>query len=440
MSRPQLECPPSLEAGSLSGNFFDFRHRPIEFLSELANLGDVTYIQIFNQRTYFLNHPDLICDLLVTSHSKFVKGGAMERAPVLLGEGLLTSETQKHLRQRRMIQPAFHHNRIARYADQMTESAMAVSKGWKNGDIRRVDRDMMRLTLQIVGKTLFSAEVGKDAKEVGRAITELMKAFNYVVLSTAEISKRTIEPRKKLDQIIDRIINERRKSGIDNGDLLSMLLMARYDDDGQGINHKQVRDEALTIFIAGHETTANALTFMWYMLSQNPEKEANLHKELDSVLNGRTPSMEDIKKLKYTKNIFAESMRLFPPVWLLSRLSVEEHQFNSYRVPKGSTILISPYITQRDERFWDDPTEFIPERWDTLSVEEVEQEFVYFPFSRGVRGCIGENFAWMEGVLLIASLAKKWRLRPVKGQNIDLQPLLTLRFKNGIKMRLEERC
>ncbi len=443
----QQNSPPSIKAGLFGGHFFKFRRRPTELLTELSRLGDVTYMRMFNQPAYFLNHPDLIRDLLITSNSKFEKGRALKRAKNLLGEGLLTSEGEKHLRQRRMIQPAFHRKRIAEYARVMTEYTSLMRDEWKDGEVRDIDKEMMRLTLQIVGKTLFSANVDDEADEVGQAMTTLIEMFDYLLIPFSELLEKLPFPqsirykksRATLDEVIYGIINERRNTGEDKGDLLSMLLMAQDEDDGRGMSDKQVRDEALTLFLAGHETTANAMTFTWYLLSQNPKKQAKLHKEIDEILGDKTPAMEDVPKLKYTESVFAESMRLFPPAWAIGRLSIEDHKFGEYEVAKGALILASPYVTQRDARFWENADEFIPERWEKQSIKEASNKLIYFPFSKGVRSCIGESFAWMEGILLVATLAQKWKLNLMPEQKIGLKPLMTLRSKFGMKMKIEKR-
>ncbi len=441
------ELPPNLKAGYFGGHFFKFRRRPTEYLTELAALGDVTYMRMFKQPAYFLNHPDLIRDLLITSNVKFEKGRALKRAKKLLGEGLLTSEGETHLRQRRMIQPAFHRNRIAEYAKVMTEFGVRMGDEWRDGEARDIDHDMTRLTLQIVAKTLFDADVDNETDEVGKAMTSIIEMFDYLLMPFSEVLEKLPFPqsirfqksRATLDGVIYSIIEERRKSNEDKGDLLSMLLMAQDEDDGSGMTDKQVRDEALTLFLAGHETTANAMTFTWYLLSKNSEKEAKLHEEIDRVLGGRAPTMEDVPNLKYTEAVFAESLRLFPPAWAIGRLSIEEHKFGNFEIPVGALVLVSPFVTQRDPRFWEDATRFIPERWFDRSIKEAGQKFIYFPFSRGVRSCIGESFAWMEGVLLVAALARKWKLRLTPGHKLGLSPLMTLRPKFGMKMRLESR-
>lgn len=439
--------PPSVKAGLLGGHFFKFRKRPTEFLENLAKLGDVTYLRMYNQPSYFLNHPELIRDLLVTSHAKFHKGVALQRAKKLLGEGLLTNEGESHLKQRRMIQPAFHRNRIAEYANAMSFYAERMADEWRDGEVLEVEKQMTRLTLQIVGKTLFNADVENEAAEVGDAMNELMRLFNFLLLPFSDLlQKLPIPPataarrsHENLDRVIYGIINKRRDSGKDEGDLLSMLLLAQDEEDGSGMSDKQVRDEALTLFIAGHETTANALIFTWYLLSQNPEKESKLHEELDRVLAGRIPVMEDVQALKYTESVVAESMRLFPPAWAIGRLSVDDHHFGGFDVPAKSLVLVSPYTIQRDARFWESAEDFIPERWETKSIRQAGQEFIYIPFSRGVRSCIGESFAWMELVLIVATLAQKWKLRVVPEQKFGLNPLMTLRPKYGMKMKAERR-
>ncbi len=440
----QNNLPPSVKPNFIGGHFIKFRRQPIEFLSELKKHGDITYFKLFNVPAYFLNHPDLIRDVLITSNAKFEKGRALKRAKGLLGEGLLTSEGEKHLKQRRMIQPAFHRQRIAEYAKAMVESAKAMREEWQDGEVRDIDKEMMKLTLQIVGKTLFSANVDDETDEVSKAMTSLMEMFNFLVIPFSEIlekfpiphAKRYKVARETLDRVMYEIIEKRRKQGEDKGDLLSMLLMAQDEEDGSGMTDQQVRDEALTLFLAGHETTANAMTWTFYLLSQNPEKAAKLHAELEEILKGKTPSMEDVPKLKYTESVFAESMRLFPPVWAIGRLSLEEHKFGEYVIPKDALVLLSPYITQRDERFWENPNEFIPERWEKQSIKEAGNKLIYFPFSKGVRSCIGESFAWMEGILLIATLAQKWKLSLMPEQKIGLNPLMTLRPKFGMKMKI----
>jgi cytochrome P450 len=441
------DVPPSLKAGILGGHFIKFRRNPTKFLTDLSALGDVTFFWMGSQPGYFVNHPDMVRDIFVVSAHKFKKGRALQRAKRLLGEGLLTSEREKHLRQRRMIQPAFHRQRIAAYAETMVKYGELMAAKWQDGEVRDIDKEMMHLTLQIVGQTLFSADVEDEADGVGRAMTTIIELFNFLLLPFSEWleklplphTRRFNRARDTLNEVIYGIINERRASGEDKGDLLSMLLMAQDEDDGTGMTNEEVRDEALTLFLAGHETTANAMTFTWYLLSQNPEAEAKLHAELDAVLEGRTPAIEDVSKLKYTEWVVAEAMRLYPPAWAIGRMALEDHELGGYAIPKGSLVLVSPYIGQRDTRFWPDADRFIPERWGEHSVKEAGQKYTYFPFGGGVRRCIGESFAWTEGILLVATIAQKWKLRLDPGQKIALQPMITLRPKYGMKMKIYAR-
>jgi cytochrome P450 len=442
----QNNLPPSVKSGIFGGHFMQFRRDSTGFLQKLSELGDVTSFRMGGQLAFFLNHPDLARDLLITSNAKFIKGRALQRAKRLLGEGLLTSESETHLRQRRMIQPAFHREKIKSYAEAMTYYAARMRDEWQAGEVRDVDKEMMRLTLQIVGKTLFSANVEDDADEIGTALTTLIEMFGYLLLPFSELLEKLPIPQVKrfnraketLDSIIYGIINERRKSGEDKGDLLSMLLQAQDVESGTSMTDEQIRDECLTLFLAGHETTANALTWTFYLLSQNPEKESKLHEELKRVLqNERIPAVEDLPNLKYTESVFAESLRLFPPAWALGRLAIEEHEFGGYKIPKGSLVLLSQFVMHRDERFWQNAGTFLPERWEKQSVKEAAKKYTYFPFSNGVRGCIGEGFAWTEGILLIATLAGKWKLKLLPEQKIGMNPLMTLRPKFGMKMQIE---
>ena len=433
--------------GLIGGHVRAFWRDRIGFLARQSELGDVSFLRMGPQPVFFINHPDLIRDMFVVNAHKFIKGRALQRSKVLLGNGLLTNEGPDHLRQRRMIQPAFHRARIAEYSRSMVAYADKMADSWRDGDVRDIDQEMMHVTLQIVGKTLFNAEVADDADRVGRAMTTLVELFNFLLLPFSEWLEKLPFPqsirfkraRKTLDEIVYGIIDERRRSGEDKGDLLSMLLLAQDEDDGKRMTDEQVRDEALTLFLAGHETTANALTWTWYLLSQNPDSEAKFHAEIDAVLAGRVPTMDDIPNLKYTEAVLAESMRLYPPAWAIGRNVVEAHEFNGFEAAPGTLVLTSPFVMHRDARFWDDPLAFMPERWEKQSVKEAGQKNIYFPFGGGVRRCIGESFAWAEGILLLATIARKWRLSLVPDQRIGLKPMITLRPKFGMRMTIAAR-
>ena len=432
----------------IGGHLRDFWRAKTGFLTRQAAMGDVTYMKFGPQPAFFINNPEMIRDMFVVNADKFRKGRALQRSRAMLGNGLLTNEGAAHLRQRRMIQPAFHRNRIAEYAKSMVEYADKTANSWSDGEVRDIDKEMMHLTLEIVGKTLFNTEVGDEANQIGAAMTTLVELFNFLLLPFSEYLEKLPLPhsirfkraRKTLDTVMYGIINERRRSGKDEGDLLSMLLIAQDEDDGTTMTDEQVRDEALTLFLAGHETTANAMTWTWYLLSQNPAAEAKLHEELHRVLgpdgDRRLPTMDDLPDLKYTEAVFAESMRLYPPAWAIGRNVAVAHDFGGYTAKPGTLILTSPYVMHRDTRFWENPNDFRPERWETQSVKEAGQRNIYFPFGGGVRRCIGESFAWTEGILLIATLASKWKLSMVPDQKFGLLPQITLRPKFGMKMKM----
>lgn len=442
-------APRAKRKGSPLFDLLAFRRDPLKFLTRLAREhGDIVPFRLGPQRALLLNHPDLIKDALVTRADYFHKGRALQRSKRLLGEGLLTSEGEHHRRQRRLAQPAFHRKRIESYGAAMVDYAARDSARWQEGETLDVAHEMMRLTLAIVGKTLFDAEVESDTDEIGVALTELLELFQMLLLPYSEYLERLPLPanrrfaraRASLDAVIYRIIDERRASGADRGDLLSMLLLAQ-DEEGAGgsMTDKQIRDEALTIFLAGHETTANALAWTWYLLSQNPEAEARLHAELDAVLDGgRLPTVEDLPQLRYTEMILAESMRLYPPAWVIGRLAIKDYAVDGYVAREGTLVLISQYVMHRDPRFFPEPLRFAPERF-APEAKEARPQYAYFPFGGGARRCIGEGFAWMEGTLIIAAIARRWRMRLVPGHAVVTHPRITLRAKHGIRMALEDR-
>lgn len=430
-------------------NFVNLRRNPIRFLTRLTEqYGEVVYFKLGPQPVFLLNNPEHIRDVLITHNKQFMKGEGLQRAKRLLGEGLLTSEGEFHLRQRRLAQPAFHRQRIAAYGMTMVEYADRLSNRWQPGEELDVDREMMRLTLAIAGKTLFDADVETEADEIGDALSQAMAMFNYLTLPFSQLleklpipaMKRFKAARLRLDETIYRMIRERRESGEDRGDLLSMLMQARdTEGDGTGMNDQQLRDEAMTIFLAGHETTANALTWTWYLLSQNPAVEAKFHAELDAVLGGRMATAEDYPRLRYTEMVFAEAMRLYPPAWIIGRRALTDYRIEDYHVPARSIILMSQYLMHHNPKFFPEPNRFDPKRW-TPEARETRPQFSYFPFGGGPRICIGEQFAWMEGVLVMATLAQKWRLRLAPNHPIALEPIVTLRPKHGMKMTVERRA
>jgi cytochrome P450 len=428
-----------------------FRGDRLGFLQEMASFGDVSHVAVRDRHFYLLNHPELIQDVLVTHDQAFVKSRALQVARRLLGNGLLTSEGDFHLRQRRLVQPAFHRQRVAAYGEAMATYAAQASDRWAARGIGfsvDMSQEMMRLTLAIVGKTLFDADVEGEAREIGQALTEALHALSRTLLPGGEVleklplpaNQRAEEASDRLDATIYRIIRQRRASGEDRGDLLSTLLAARDEDgsDTGGMTDLQVRDEAMTLFLAGHETTANALAWTWTLLAQNPVEERLLHAELDSVLAGRPPTVDDLPNLPYTRMILSESMRLYPPAYVIGRQTLEDYPVRGYVVPAGATVFVSQYVMHRDPRYWFDAGRFDPKRW-TADAQARRAKFTYFPFGAGPRVCIGESFAWTEGLLVLATLAQRWQARLVLGHPITPEPLITLRPKFGLRMTLHRR-
>lgn len=450
--KPGQAAPEGFPAGPLPrfpGQFLlEMSRNPLAPLIAMQrDYGDIVHYQIGPQHLYLFSDPELIRDVLVTNQKNFTKSRGLERARRLLGNGLLTSEGEFHLRQRRLAQPAFHRQRIASYATTMTSYADRTRSSWRDGSTVDMHIEMMRLTLAIVAKTLFDADVDDEAAEIGEALTAAFHSFNFAILPFTELLEKLPLPhvrrfnaaRDTLDRTIYRMIDERRKAKDDRGDLLSMLLLATdTEGDGSGMDDLQLRDEALTIFLAGHETTANALTWTWYLLSRHPDVESRMHYEIDSALMGRDATFEDLPALPYTRMVLAESMRLYPPAWAIGRRAIEPFDARGYTVPARSVVLMSQYIVHRDARYFPDPERFDPERW-TPEGQASRPKFSYFPFGGGTRVCIGEQFAWMEGILLVATLAQKWKMRLEPGHPVDVQPLITLRPKYGMRMKLTRR-
>lgn len=443
-----LLYPPSPDRRPIIGHLAMFRRDPLKFLLDSArDYGDIVYLKFGPQAVYLLNNPDSIRDVLVTNNRNFVKSRGLEMAKKFLGEGLLTSEGEFHRRQRRLAQPAFHRQRINSYAAVMTDYGDRTRTRWEPGEELDIWQEMMRLTLAIVGKTLFDADVEAEAPQIGAALTEIMQLFERVSNPFAGLLEklplpsnfRFLKAKQRLDSTIYRIINERRASGEDRGDLLSMLLLAQDEEgDGGSMTDLQLRDEAMTLFVAGHETTANALTWTWYLLSQHPEIEAKLHSEIDAVLAGRLPTADDVARLRYTEMVFAESMRLYPPAWTMGRRVLADYEVSGYVLPANSIVLVSQWVMHHDPRYFPDPFKFDPERW-TVEAREARPKFSYFPFGGGPRVCIGEQFAWMEGALLIATIAQQWRMRLASNQIVEPRAMITLRPKHGMRMVVEAR-
>lgn len=415
----------------------------------MASMGDVTQIKLgFVQPIALATHPDHVKLVLVTHQKNFSKGPGLAITKPLLGEGLLTSEGDFHLRQRRLIQPAFHRERIAGYGTIMSSYAEETQRTWTNGSTRDIHDDMMALTLAIAGKTLFNVDVGHEAELVGEALELSLKMFNYTTaLPLGAFWERLPLPwirqmhraRADMGKFVRRLIHERRTSGTNTGDLLSMLIDARDpEDNDKGMNDQQVYDELLTLLLAGHETTATALSWTWYLLSQHPAVEAKLHAELDTVLAGRTPTVEDLPRLSYARMVLNEVLRVYPPAWLIGRQALGDIALGEYRIKAGTVILMPTFIIHRDPRWWSNPDQFDPERWAPDAPND-RPKFAYFPFGGGTRLCVGEQFAWMEGVLLLATIAQRWKLKHDPNHVVEPEALLTLRPRYGMRMEMTRR-
>jgi cytochrome P450 len=413
-------------------------------LARLAyDYGDVVFFKVGPQRMTLLNHPDYVEDVLVTRARLFKKGRALERAKRLLGEGLLTAEGEAHLRQRRLVQPSFHKQRVTGYADTMVAHAIRMADRWRDGEELDIATQMNQLTLTIVGDTLFGTDVESDATSVREALSDVFDLFPLTMSPLAPVLERLPLPivrryeraQATLDRLIYRIIDERRQNPSDRGDLLSMLLLARDEEEnGAHLTNTQVRDEAMTLFLAGHETTSNALTWTWHLLSQHPDVERRLHQEIDTLLGDRSAGADDTPRLPYTRMVLAESMRLYPPAWGIGRRAIEDVEIGGYTIPSGTVVIFSQYLLHNDPRFFPEPERFDPDRW-LPERQHGRPKFAYFPFGGGNRICIGESFAWMEGILLLATLARRWRLERLETAPVPMKAVITLRPGRPIRMR-----
>lgn len=404
--------------------------------------GDISFWQFLHVSSYFFAHPDDIESVLVTQHRSFTKGIGTRANPELFGNGLLTSEGEFWLRQRRLSQPAFHRSRIVTYADIMAREAERMLDGWRNGAEIDIHREMMQTTLAIATRTLFGVELGSKMPVVAEALDAFIR--QNAGLSVWQLFLKLPTPRRRrflrgvrtLDEIVYGIIRERRENGMGD-DLLSDLLRAQ-DTDGSSMTDQQLRDEVMTMLLAGHETTALALSWAWFLLATHPEGQAAVHDEVDQALSGRLPTAADVVQLTYTNNVVRETMRLYPPAWVVIRMAAEPVEIGGYVVPAGSNIIVSPWVTHRDERFFANPEAFDPERW-TTEHEQSLPRFAYFPFGGGPRVCIGNSFALMEVPLLLAVVAQRFQVSLVSGQPVEPLSSITLRPKNGLRIRLHRR-
>lgn len=453
MRRGRYLYPPGLR---MNLPFYSFRKffkpgNPILLFEYLARYGRAAHYRVLLQDVVLFRDPSDIREVLIDKAASFGKDRTQKRMKILLGEGLITSDGEAHKRGRRIAAPAFHRQRIQRYASQIVDLSAGLRAEWRPGQTMDAAAEMMRLALQITARTLFDTEVTPEIHVINEQVNIVMDLYNYLVaMPRAEVlldsplpgMRRFRKAKARLDQVVDGMIRARSEEsghagGLEErGDLLSMLLAARDDQaegDGLTLTADQLRDQVLTLFLAGYETVANALAWTWLLLGQNPESEKRLHAELDAVLGGRLPTLEDMPRLEYTAMVLAESMRLYPPAWAMGREVLEDVSIGPYHLRKGTMVFFSQYIVQRDPRWFPEPTQFCPERF-TPEAKAERPRFAYFPFGGGGRQCIGESFALMEATLALATIAQRWRLELAAGQRIEVQPKITLRPKYGVKV------
>lgn len=408
----------------------------------------LAHMMLLGEHTYVLTDPSVIVDVFVGHGRNTMKGRGLQGVKAMLGNGLLTSEGEVHLRNRRLVQPAFHRDRIAAYSREMVELTQRHEQEWCDGEQLDMQESMAALTLAIVGRTLFGADLRGDADEVALALQDLLQGVGArLLLGPAMLRlptpgrRRALEASARIDAVVARMINEHRASG-DTGDMLSMLISA--EEDGTGFTDAQVRDEAITLVLAGHETTAMTLTWTWLLLSRNPGWADWLHEELDTVLAGRPPTMADFPALPRTRAVIAEAIRLYPPAWIQGRRLLADIDVAEWTLPAGALVLASQYAMHRSPRWWESSQSFLPDRWldqaGAFSEENPGQpRGAWFPFGWGNRRCIGEQFAWTEASLVLATLAKHWRPELLPGHEVTPMPAVTLRTRDGLPMVLRRR-
>jgi len=438
--------PPGPEPHFLIGNMPLASRDPLAVLTRWARqYGDIFYYRAAWIHVYFLNHPDLIESVLVRNHPNLLKDRVIQNSRWFFGDGLLTSEGEEWKRQRRLTQPAFHRDRVASYAGIMTGYAQQMLTRWRDGTVIDVHHEMMKLTLRIVVRSLFNVEAEEDEK-ISRSLNVMMRHSAGVKMLFPSYFRRLPLPGmseirgavKQLNHTVLAIINERRqRTDPESNDLLSLLMQAR-DEDGSRMTDKQLRDEVMTFLLAGHETTALALSWCWYLLSRNPEAEAKLHAELDAVLGRRLPAYSDLPALRYSERVVKESMRLYPPAWSLAREVATPFEVGGYWLPAGANVVMSQWIMHHDSRFFSDPEKFDPDRWGREEYQTLPK-FAYFPFGGGNRQCVGAGFAMMEAVLLLATVASKFQLKVIEDHPVVPVPSFTLRPKQGIKVTVRQR-
>ena len=432
----------------LGRRFVALQRDRLGFLCDLAReQGDIGHFALGRRHAFLLSHPDHIRDIFITHNRNFVKGRGTQRARLLLGEGLLTSEGEFHRQQRRLAQPPFHRQRIGAAAGAIADCAIEASARWRDGDAVDVYAEMSRLTLSIAGRALFGTDFRGEADEMRGALTDVLQYFSIALIPGSELFdrmpflppvRRFRQGRARLDATIHRVIAEARRDGPERGDLAAYLVAALDDAGRAGRDDSQIRDELMTLLIAGYETVSDSLAWTWFLLAHHPDVEGRLHAELDTVLGGRTPTMEDLDRLVYARMIVSESLRLYPTAYIAGYEAREDHPLADGWIPRGSLVLMCQYIVHRDARWFPRPERFEPERW-ASGGESDHPRYAYFPFGGGPRQCIGEQFAWMEAILVLATVAQRWRLRAESPHLPAIYATLTLRPQGDTRVRVEAR-
>ena len=443
-----MSRPPGPRGLPLIGEARSFARDPLAFLTGVADkYGDIANFRLGGIDVFFVRHPDYVREVLITQRASFTMTALRARINAVVGEGLFTSRGELHARQQRLMLPVFRKSRIEAYAAQMAELSCRARDQWQSGTIVDIADEMMKLTMLIAAQALFEQDIGSDTRTVSHNIDIVLSFFTrlsspFLKLSLALPLPSTLRFKKAvrdLDTVIYRMIERRRGAAAIGKDLLSLLMQAKDDGTNVHMTEKQLRDEVLTLLIAGHETTANVLAWIFYLLARHPAAEQRMYEEAKAVLSGRAAfGAADLDRLAYTRRVMQEGLRLYPPGWFIGREALTDVQLGGYTVPKGAVVMMSQYVTHRDARFFEDPGHFKPERWEG-DLEDRLPRGAYFPFSAGDRHCIGEGFAWQEALLILATLAERWRFELVPGQNIRPRPSVTLRPDGPIKMTVRPR-
>lgn len=432
----------------LYGHIKEFREDPILFLKKASSYGEVVKFRFGPfQNVYLISNPELIKQVLVTKSKCFVKSKDFHSLKPIIGEGLLTSEKETHMRQRRLIQPAFKKSHIINYGQDMIDLTTDFVSKWEDGEERILTQDMMSITLGIISKTMFSLDFKEGYSILGEPIETAMRVavkrmrtlLNLPLWIPTKTNLEYKDALYKLNKVLYSVIDNRRKDKGRHEDMLGILMDARDDDHGIGMTDTQVRDEVMTIFLAGHETTANALSWTFYLLSQYPEVQKKLFDEIDNVIGNRNPVPADFMNLPYTQNIIWESLRIYPPAYLTGRQVEEDVEIGDYRFKKGDTIMVSQYVMHHKPEYFPDPESFRPERFENNFLKTIPA-YAYFPFGGGPRVCIGNHFAVMEAVLILAAISQRFKINLAQDHRPVIPfPSITLRPRGGLRMNLEER-